>query len=341
MTTVKTKNQQDLSTDEVSEDTVRCSPILLFILASVLVHGLGMLGFYRLERAQISEKKVTEPTPIEFVEIPEESTDEPPPETQRRAINNSVAKSKEKPVTTPKVADKTTTPTPKTTIPNVVPKPQPAPLPQPQPVKPPPVTKQPPVLSGADSTTITKNEPAEKPTTTPKTESKKSPPNNSPVATRLPPKIKPTSPKTTESPVKEPTNSAASLLGGSYQRSLKDDGGGSFFESEILASRNAPYAQLDAQQDRMMAAYFAEIRRRIKRNWSPDSPTDEYNTVLNFSIQRSGQVTGLRVVKTSGSEKVDRETIKAVQDSAPFAPLPESFPLDNLDIQFNFNIYLF
>jgi protein TonB len=156
------------------------------------------------------------------------------------------------------------------------------------------------------------------------------------VATRLPP-------QKTQTPVTQKPNnsSAASLLGGNYERSIADDGGGSFFESEIAASQKAPYAQLDAQQDKMMAAYFAEIRSRIKRNWSPDSPTEEYNTVLNFSIQRNGQITGLRVAKTSGSEQVDRETLEAVQNSAPFPPLPENFPFANLDIEFNFNIYLF
>jgi protein TonB len=45
-------------------------------------------------------------------------------------------------------------------------------------------------------------------------------------------------------------------------------------------------------------------------------------------------------VETSGKERVDRDALEAIQKSAPFAPLPQSFNRDRLEVQFNFNIYI-
>jgi protein TonB len=129
------------------------------------------------------------------------------------------------------------------------------------------------------------------------------------------------------------------LLGGNFKRSIQEDSGSSFFSDRANASKEAPYATLDAQQDDL-GPYFDEIRRRVKRNWQPFSPGQERYTVIVFSIQRSGQITGLRVLETSGNDRVDRDALDAVAKSAPFDALPQSFTRDRLDVQFNFNIYI-
>ena len=184
-------------------------------------------------------------------------------------------------------------------------------------------------------------------------------PEDTSVATRLPPKITPTQPLTTDRPTtpsqqlspnlpsaenQAPAtdSGAASLLGGNYKRSLEDDGGDSFFDLQANTSQQAYNpALLDEQQNIDMRKYFSEIQRRVRRNWNPKFTMEEYTTVLNFSIKRNGQITGLKVVRTSGSEDVDREALEAIQDSAPFDPLPANFPLDSINMRFNFNIYIY
>ena len=89
-----------------------------------------------------------------------------------------------------------------------------------------------------------------------------------------------------------------------------------------------------------MGPYLAEIRRRVRRNWNPSSPGNNRHTVLVFSIQRNGQITGLRVIQSSGSDQVDRQSLEAVQKSGPFAALPQNFPHQELNVEFNFNIYV-
>ena len=180
---------------------------------------------------------------------------------------------------------------------------------------------------------------------------------NSSIATRLPPKIQPISPQETQQPdVPRPNVSpsapssenttpkntgAASLLGGNLKRSYNDDGGSSFFNLENNVSQQANNPELDTKQRLDMRNYFAEIQRRVRRNWNPKYALQEYTTVLNFSIQRNGQITALSVRRTSGSQAVDLEALEAVRNSGPFDPLPANFPQDNLNIEFNFNIYIY
>ncbi|MGK7898011.1 MAG: TonB family protein [Xenococcus sp. (in: cyanobacteria)] len=181
---------------------------------------------------------------------------------------------------------------------------------------------------------------------------------NDSVATRLAPKI--TSPQSLENkpptvpnqnvPASPPSSSnqtpttssgAASLLGGNLKRSYEDDGGSSFFNLENNVSQQAYNPELNTQQRLDMRNYFSEIKRRVKRNWNPRYSTREHTTVLSFSIQRNGQITFLKVRRTSGSQKVDQQALDAVQKSGPFDPLPGNYPSEMLNVEFNFNIYIY
>jgi protein TonB len=295
--------------------------LLPYFLVSVLIHGLVALIIVLQQRSLLVTKQQQQQDnkPIEFIVLPpEETPDQPPPETNRRAVNNSIAqgkvKSKLPPTTeeqgetaidsarasTPEVA-----PSQSETKPSEAVKPNPPATSEPEPVQPP----QPPTPATSEHQAVAP-----------------SPSVNFP---------------TDKAPVEEtPTDSsAASLLGGTYRRSIEEDGGSSFFDSEALAQKEAPYAKLDAQQDDL-APYFDEIRRRVKRNWQPLSPGDDRSTVVAFAIEPNGQITGLRIVETSGKERVDRDALEAIQKSAPFDPLPQSLERDRLEIQFNFNIYI-
>ncbi len=179
-------------------------------------------------------------------------------------------------------------------------------------------------------------------------------PDTPPVAAKLPdpsPSTNETESKSSSVPVspsasppeqQTPVGSgSASLLGGTYRKSVGEDRASSFFQPEANASQQALNSSgIDARQDLDMGPYFAEIRRRVRRNWQPSFADRNRHTVLTFSIQRNGQITGLRVSQSSGSSKVDRESLEAVQKAGPFAALPANYPNQQLDIVFSFNLYL-
>lgn len=324
-----------------------------FILASILAHGLALLAYNQLRRSPPNSKQ-KDNQPIEFIVVPpEESNQEPPPETKRKAVNNSVAEKTvepTKPITNPQVGQK---PTAKST-PAIAPQPPTPPSSEqtpakPQAIEPPPQPsksastppeERSPVISGSDNN-IAKPQPnpvqePQQPTANQPSESNEiNSQSDESVATRLPS----STPPSTQS---EATSGAASLLGGDYQRSLERGDGDAFFSPEALAYKTVLNpSQLNALKDLDLAPYFAEIRRRVKRNWNPSYATEDYTTFLTFAIQKDGQITDLKVKRSSGSEAIDRESLAAVQKSAPFDPLPANFPLSALEVEFTFNVYIY
>ncbi|MDJ0901160.1 MAG: TonB family protein [Xenococcus sp. MO_188.B8] len=426
-------SQSDRFIEQMIESKLRRNPILLFVLASVLVHVIGLILFALMERSQPKVQLRERVAPIDFVVVPPEDSSAATPTDPLPQEETQPNKVKDPEPPTPETIEPST-PSQAVAVPETIPEPAPTepappkeiPAPTPPPPEPPvaapkPITEsvltepQPPkeipaapppppepiippspantvakpensaeILSGSDAVfeetetkipEITKSEkspisPREPenrslPTRLPPKISPTQPlataqpttlapepensPENSSVATRLPPKITPTQPSATNQPVtppsvpnKKPTTSgAASLLGGNLKRSFEDDGGESFFNLENNARQLASNPALNSQQSLDMRKYFAEIQRRVRRNWHPKYAAQEYTTVLSFSIQRNGQITLLSVSRTSGSPEVDREALEAVQDSGPFDPLPANFPADMLNVEFNFNIYIY
>jgi len=87
--------------------------------------------------------------------------------------------------------------------------------------------------------------------------------------------------------------------------------------------------------------YLLLIRRKIEARWSypPQavSGKKEEKTVIRFTIDASGALTGVRITTPSGSTVLDEGTLAAVRAAAPYAPLPREFNLARLHITATFN----
>ena len=150
-------------------------------------------------------------------------------------------------------------------------------------------------------------------------------------------------PQPQKAPAPDANSGAASLLGGNLSKNSATDQGSTFFSAQANASQTALNFnnQSNARRDPNLGPYFAEVRRRVKRNWKPSRPNDTKQTVLTFSIQSNGQISGLKVTQSSGSEQIDRESLAAVQNAAPFAALPTELGYPQLNVEFNFNLYIY
>lgn len=351
MVKLKTKNQSDRET-VINHRNSRRQNLLLFILASLFVHILGLLIFGVYQYRHQANKEKIDSKPIEFVVIPpEESKQKPPPETQKRAVEDSVAEKTTEPkktIASEELAEENPprptpppAPNPPSSPPQAVAPPQSPPKPTPpvesQPT-PSPIENQPPVLSGSDAGVTTP-----KPTQKDNSVATRLPPDNNQPSESIP-ESAPSQPNT--NPSEQPSTTgdagAAGLLGGDYQKTLADGGADAFFSPEALEYEKVLNPdQINALKDIDLSEYFAEIKRRVKSNWQPSYAAEEYTTFLTFEIQKNGQVTGLTVTQSSGSEQVDRESLAAIQNSAPFAPLPPEFPLEAMEVEFSFNIYIY
>lgn len=374
MVNLKPANQSSQTTPTINRRGLSLQQLLWFILVSILVHGLGLVMLARYQRFQPTLQEENDAKPIEFVTIPEESEAKPPPETKNRATENSVAeKNLDSESTTDDIPPSSTStpdqelapppvppvtpepepvaePTPKPPEPKPVaepapkppepkpiaesipeppePKPVAEPTPIPEPSKP-PANQQPSVLSDTDaaSTPIPQAAPSE---------------TKSPVATSLPPKIEATSePETTPTPTAPPTqpeNSAASLLGGDYQKTLANGGGDAFFSPEALSFNTVlDPGQLNALKGFDPNPYLSHIKQKLRPNWNPDR-TQIRSTLLNVEILRNGQIAKLEIARSSGSQEFDLKNLETFRKSAPFDPLPPEFPLESFKFKFEFHI---
>lgn len=355
MVNLRSTEENRVETPTVNRRRFGLKQLSLFVLASILVHGLGLLIFTLYQRSLPVTEEETESKPIEFVVVPEETEVEPPPQTQNQATENSVVEPDTKPEET---TQRDTAPEPEpapepTPQPTPAPEPAPAPesatpepipIPEPEPVpqqearsepKQPPVDSQSPILSDQDPTAT----PIPEPTPESSSESSSEPSSDS-VATNLTPQSipEPEPPQTTPPTNQQPENSASSLLGGDYKKTLAD-GGDTFFSPEAL-EYNAVLSpqELELLKGFDLEAYQRRLYNKVKSNWQP-SFSQKYTTWLTFNIEKNGQISQLQVVEGSGSEEFDRIAVEAVRNATPLEPLPSDFPLEHLKFRYQFYLY--
>jgi len=88
------------------------------------------------------------------------------------------------------------------------------------------------------------------------------------------------------------------------------------------------------------AYYVQTLRDRISGSWyrSLVSPglRGSHVTTVYFRISRRGMVDRLEVEKSSGVSALDLSARRAVENAAPFPPLPDDFPYSHLVVHFEF-----
>ena len=97
---------------------------------------------------------------------------------------------------------------------------------------------------------------------------------------------------------------------------------------------------VDAHRDDM-AAYWEQLKQRVRRQWIPELTQSSRQTVIHFTVNRSGQVSNLGIEQPSGFRVTDEAALNAIKRAGPFAPLPTTYAANYIDIQFTFviNVY--
>jgi periplasmic protein TonB len=317
MVNLKPAKQENRVIPKVNRRGFSLQKLLLFILASILVHGLGLILFTLYLPPKLATKEKTNNKPIDFVVIPEKPEVKPEPKVEEI-----------EPEVTP--SDQSSTPKPSSE--NIAPPPEPKPI-EPKPViepsppqteaSSPPANNPAPVLSNSDA--------ASNPVPQPQ----------SPVATSQPSTsatTQPEPPQATAALPKQPENSASSLLGGDYQKTLANSGD-AFFSPEALEYKAILNPQeLELLKDFDLEGYQRKLYNKVKSNWQP-SFSEKYTTWLTFKVKKNGQISQLQVLESSGSTEFDRIAVESVNNAAPLEPLPSDFPLEHLEFNYQFYLY--
>ena len=79
-------------------------------------------------------------------------------------------------------------------------------------------------------------------------------------------------------------------------------------------------------KDPVYVTYFTKIKQLIESQWEYPELALRYGLqgrlALEFTIGASGQLERLRVVRSSGSQLLDEEAVRAIKAAAPFPPIP-------------------
>jgi protein TonB len=90
--------------------------------------------------------------------------------------------------------------------------------------------------------------------------------------------------------------------------------------------------------------YFSSMRKSIELVWIyPDDAIRrgmQGETVLEFAIDKSGRVSRIRVIKSSGYEILDKNMIQTLKMAAPFSPLPPGWKKNRIIVTGSFRYML-
>lgn len=81
-------------------------------------------------------------------------------------------------------------------------------------------------------------------------------------------------------------------------------------------------------------SYLQSVQTSVRKHWFPpkySAPVD-----VAFEVHRNGDLSGLHLVNSSGSELIDHVSLMAVQDAAPFDPLPSGFQSETVPVRLHF-----
>ena len=79
--------------------------------------------------------------------------------------------------------------------------------------------------------------------------------------------------------------------------------------------------------------YFAQIQSRIEGAWTRSPVGGDAHAVIFFTIHSDGSISDLRVRDSSGFDTYDLAALRAVENAAPFAPLPRAYTLNHTSLE--------
>ncbi len=105
---------------------------------------------------------------------------------------------------------------------------------------------------------------------------------------------------------------------------------------EPAATEPAPVAQNDVD----FGPFMADMQVKIKKAWYPAKSGRSKHAEVFFAVNSKGEVSKLRIERSSGSAECDKAALDAVENAAPYHAFPDGAP-DSVDIKFTFDYNVF
>ncbi len=101
-------------------------------------------------------------------------------------------------------------------------------------------------------------------------------------------------------------------------------------------SGTSPVQGIKTDQEFEYPDYLLNIRNKIEQNWRPPTMRAAISTRVFFRLSRDGTISRSFVEIKTGNMSFDMSAMNAVITSAPFDPLPDDYPGQDLGIHMDF-----
>ncbi len=84
--------------------------------------------------------------------------------------------------------------------------------------------------------------------------------------------------------------------------------------------------------------WMNNFRKQVYAKWNAPRVSKSASVIVFVGIKKSGEITDLKVLQSSGFVEIDQSAILAVQKAKPFQPLPIAYTGNPIEIKFTFHI---
>ncbi len=135
------------------------------------------------------------------------------------------------------------------------------------------------------------------------------------------------------------TASGGSQSAGSRSESIADSvsGAAAHQEARLIAGDSMVSGPVVDMPSFKYDYYLGLIKNKVDNRWSqPVAHKKTRKALVEFTINRKGDVSNAKVADSSGDSYFDQTALRAVTLSAPFPPLPRGFKGDSLRVHYRF-----
>jgi len=108
------------------------------------------------------------------------------------------------------------------------------------------------------------------------------------------------------------------------------------------SSRSDGPVRLDTR-DPQYITYFGSIKRAIEVVWQYPELALRYGLqgklLMEFTVLGNGELSGAKIIRSSGSSLLDEEALRAVNEAAPFSPIPSWIGKSRIEILASFEYH--
>jgi len=108
----------------------------------------------------------------------------------------------------------------------------------------------------------------------------------------------------------------------------------------LAAPAGKPDLKMYPASDFKEMAYMQKVHQKVGDSWKrpEETPKPPAKAVVIVTILRDGSVIESRLHMKSGSDAWNASALDAIRKSAPFDPLPKSYPRTSVEVHFHFEI---